>query len=87
MIVVTVEKRSAVTGESKVIGRAIIVNHGTGTEKRGNYDIYIGRRGGTWDDTFYNPQRIGQVEDFPANPTSVWRLIIRALRAAFPEEK
>ena len=32
-------------------------------------------------------QREGEVRDYPRQSYSVWRLVQRALRSAFPEEK
>ena len=86
MIVVTVELWSARTGEKTVLGQTTICNVG-GTEKRGNYAVRVGRKGQSLEDGHLNPTREGRVEHYPRLGYSVWRLVIRALRSAFPEER
>ena len=88
MIVVRVEYHRAGSGQVETIGTAIISNDGTGTAQRGNYDVRVGRRRSvSLVDTHTHPVRRGRVLDFPRRSYPVWRLIARALRAAFPEEK
>ena len=88
MLVLKLELHSARTGEIKEIGRTIIANTG-GTEKRGNYVCKVSRKRTTFDniDTWKDPLRLGKVEDYPRLSYNVWRLVIRALLSAFPEEK
>lgn len=88
MIVVRVELHSAVTGEITEIGTAIISNDGTGTNDRGNYDVKVARKqsAGNLRYMFHYPRRTGRVENYPRLKYCVWRLVIRALRSAFPEE-
>lgn len=91
MIVLKLEMHSARTGEVYEIGRAIIANTG-GTTERGNYVCKVGRRqpdGTDYDNrkVWSKPQREGAVEDYPRLSYNVWRLVIRALKSAFPEEK
>jgi hypothetical protein len=90
MIVVKLELHSAVTGDVTEIGRAIIANTG-GTAKRGNYRVAVGRKvpdGSQYDnrEVWHRPLREGAVTDYPRKSYNVWRLIARALLAAFPEE-
>lgn len=87
MLVLKLELHSAVTGEVTEIGRTIIANTG-GTRDRGDYTCKVARRGckdnkALWD----RPQREGSVTDYPRLGYNVWRLVIRALKSTFPEEK
>lgn len=91
MIVVKVELHSAVTGKVTEIGRTIIANVG-GTLERGEYDVSVARKpmpGKPFSnrDTRDKPMRRGQVHDYPRLSYNVWRLVIRALLSAFPEEE
>lgn len=82
MILVRIELHSAVTGQASEIGRMVICNDGTGSPKRGNYSVALGRRGIT--DTraiLAAPQRRGEVKLFPRVSLSVWVLVARALKA------
>lgn len=73
------------------IGRAFVYNDG-GSLRRGNYEVRVCRKNRfdhvpgdvPTDDGF---ARTGRVENYPRLSYNVWRLILRALRAAFPEEK
>jgi len=88
MLVVKIELHSAITGKIKEIGRMIIANTG-GTADRGNYTAKVAkkerkfRNQRVWD----YPLRVGEVKDYPRLSYNVWRLVSRALRSAFPEEK
>ena len=84
MIVVKVELHSAITGEVSEIGRTYIHNTGEGTSERGDYSVNVCRKGSR---NFYNAARRGEVLDYPRLSYNVWRLVSRALRSAFPEEK
>lgn len=89
MIVVKVELHSAVTGRVTEIGRTYIHNVG-GTPKRGNYSARVCRRGQfdarkTLHDGVFT--REGSVQDYPRLSYNVWRLVLRALKSCFPEEK
>lgn len=87
MIVVKVELHSAITGEVTELGRTIIANTG-GTHDRGDYTAKVGRKGCTDNRTLWEkPLREGKVTDYPRLSYNVWRLVIRGLKAAFPEEK
>ena len=89
MLVLKLELHNANTGEISEIGRTIIANVG-GTPKRGDYIVRVARRlqNGMFgnDDIRLNPARIGEVTNYPRLSYNVWRLVIRALRSAFPEE-
>lgn len=55
--------------------------------KKGNYTVGVCRRGTTkppWAGGVMT--RTAEVRDYPRLSYNVWRLIIRALKAAFPEE-
>ena len=88
MLVVKIELHSARTHKITEIGRMIIANEGTaGTPRRGNYTVKVGRKGHhSSKDVWLNPTRMGRVKDYPRLTYSVWRLVIRALLSAFPEE-
>ena len=61
------------TGKSKkVIAEAIIVNDGTGTEKRGNYrfTLWLKKR-----DFWHN----GIIKNFPRKSYNIWELLKRVL--------
>lgn len=89
MLVIKIELHSAVTGKVKPLGQAIIINDGTGEPGRGNYEVRVGhgRDAKSLAKVYTRPARKGRVENYPRLSYSVWRLVIRALRAAFPEEK
>ena len=82
MIIVTIELQSAITGKRSKLGEMYISNDGTGTAERGNYLAHVMRKG-----SWHKPQRRGVVKNYPRASYSVWRLVMRALKDAFPEEK
>lgn len=92
MIVVRIELHSAVTGKVKEIGVMRLGNVG-GDANRGDYEVRVQRRAErdlpgraefeTWDEP---TTRTGEVKNYPRLSYNVWRLILRALRSAFPEE-
>lgn len=92
MIVVKIELHSAITHKVTEIGRMYIANVG-GTRDRGDYKVAVCRRGsksppaGLGDFTGRQAARTGKVENYPRLSYNVWRLISRAVRSAFPEEK
>lgn len=73
------------------IGRTYINNIG-GSDKKGDYNVRVMKKG--QEDTpinevFRNQKgitRVGSVSNYPRLSYNVWRLIIRALKSAFPEE-
>lgn len=90
MLRVTIELVSAVTGKTSVIGRMHVWNDGTGTPSRGNYQVGVRRRGAEELQPGEHPKqnctRHGEVKNYPRLSYNVWRLILRALKSAFPEE-
>jgi len=66
----------------KELGRMHIINKGSGSLIRGDYGVKVMRRG-----TKDKVQRTGEVTSYPRESYSVWRLVMRALKSAFPEEK
>lgn len=89
MIVVKVELHSAITGQIKEIGRAYIWNVG-GSPERGDYEAAVCRKG-SFDALAAirhgKALRYGEVKDYPRRSYNVWRLVSRAIRSCFPEEK
>ncbi len=63
------------------LGRMLIRNRG-GTQKRGDYGVQVLRKGST-----SKALRECRVEDYPRESYNIWRLIYRALKGTFPEEK
>ena len=87
MIVVTVELHSAIDGRRRVLGRTIIANDGVSTDPaRGNYQCMVGRKGQNLQQVHQKPARRGTVTNYPRSAYNVWRLVMRALNSAFPEE-
>lgn len=85
MIVVKVELHSARTGKVEELGRMVISNDGgSQTASRSDYTARVCRKGST---DFMKPLRTGHVKDWPRLSYNVWRLVLRSLRDAFPEEK
>lgn len=92
MIVVKIEMwPKGVEGKKREIGRTYIYNAG-GTDQRGDYEVRVCRKG-DHDPGVRRIQtgegftRTGRVENYPRQSYNVWRLVVRALRAAFPEER
>ena len=90
MIVVKVELHSARTGEVTTLGQMIIDNISGGGigrhAKRADYRARVGRKGQELRQVAEKPLREGEVRDYPRLSYNVWRLVLRALRATFPEE-
>ncbi len=90
MIKVTIELISAITTKTSEIGRMYIANDGTGSMDRSDYNVGVCRRG-LFDQTMNlatgrGAARSCKVMDYPREAYNVWRLIARAVLAAFPEE-
>lgn len=83
MLVVRIELHHArFPGKVTELGRMIIGNDGSSEDpRRGNYTVRVLRKG------FRSVQRYGAVAGFPRKSHNVWRLVLRALASAFPEEK
>lgn len=91
MIKVTIELESAITGKTTKIGQMHIWNEGVSTDPRyANYGVAVCRRG-KFDVPFgkipKTTTREGRVLNYPRLAFNVWRLIIRALKSSFPEER
>lgn len=89
MLVVKIELHSAITGKVSEIGRMNIGNVGGDTE-RGDYEVQVLRRGNTKDGWALKASEItrtGEVKDYPRLAYNVWRLVFRALKSTFPEER
>lgn len=102
MITVKIELwRGGNPDDVEEIGRMYIANDGHRAAidpSRGDYHVAVCRRGTTEvPREIYGPEgkpihgpkaaRAGSVQDYPRLAYNVWRLISRALRSAFPEEK
>ena len=71
------------------LGMTVICNVG-GHYNRHNYNVFVGRKKKTTfdsKDVIESPIRRGFVHRYPHMSYNVWRLVIRALKSAFPEEK
>ena len=100
MIVVKVELHGSFSGRVTELGRMLIGNTGDTTGPRGDYEVRVLRRkakrigtvGETEDNPFHQWKkaaviRKGEVKNYPRLSYNIWRLVLRALRDAFPEEK
>lgn len=91
MLVIKIEMHSSVDGRVEEYGRMYISNDGKGTESSSNYDVAVCRKGiiGIPENIggFEAAARTGKVLDYSRKSYNVWRLISRALLAAFPEEQ
>jgi len=83
MIVIKIELwPKGFESKARELGRMYVANTGElGNGKRGNYHVRLLRKGTT------TVQREGNVDDFPRLSYSVWRLVLRAIKSVFPEEK
>lgn len=90
MIVINVDLHHARTGRVTRLFSMTISNTGTHPERpaRGNYVVRMGRKGQTDLRAIHSaPLRTGQVQNWPRKSYHVGRLVLRALRSVFPEEK
>ena len=91
MIVVEVKLVSARGRQyDQLLGTAIISNVGTTPDgKYGDYDVAVGRKPDAADlqKVYHQPLRRGKVLRHPRLAQNMWRLVIKALAKAFPEEK
>ena len=89
MIVVKIELHSAITKKVTLLGTAIISNMDMSADgTRADYNVKVGRKDKLdFQSIHQNPLREGKVVDYPRLTYNVWRLVIRALKSAFPEEK
>lgn len=92
MIVVKIELHSAITSKITLLGKMVICNDGESEDpKRGHYKAYVLRKRDAGSDIrvryLADATRYGRVRDYPRLSYAVWRLVLRALRACYPEEK
>lgn len=103
MITVKIELwRGGNPDDVEEIGRMYIANDGRRAAidpSRGDYHVAVCRRGTTdvpreiygvespGPDSMPTAARAGSVQNYPRLAYNVWRLIARALRSTFPEEK
>ena len=90
MIIVKVELYSAITKRVTLLGSAIISNRGTSLDgKYADYDIAVGRKLDAKDlqKVYAKPLRRGHVMGHPRRAHNIWRLVLKSLASAFPEEK
>lgn len=90
MLVLKLELHSARTGEVKLLGTTIIGNIATSTDgKTGSYDVRVGRKTDAHDlaKVWNKPLRQAKVFNHPRLAQNVWRLVLKALAATFPETK
>lgn len=93
MLVLRLELWSARTNKRTELGRCYIaLRDWTEDRKRGDYDVVVNKRGvmpvlQPMSPAGPKPWRQGEVKDYPRLSYNMWRLVIRALRSTFPEEK
>jgi hypothetical protein len=91
MLIVKIELHSARTGKVETLGQMVIDNVGGAGkgryDKLADYRVRVGRKGGTLQGVLDKPLREGRVDGYPRLSYNVWRLVLRALRATFPEER
>lgn len=79
MVKITIELLPPLAKEPRVIGRAEIVNEGTGTPERGDYRYALwGKRGAVW--------KMSSIKAFPRKSYNVWRLLYYILREIFEKK-
>lgn len=93
MIVLKVELWPlGVEAAKRELGRAFIVNDGSGDRETGHYTVSVNRKGQTRVPSSIVPKgprpfREGRVGPYPRLRYSVWRLVLRSLMSCFPEER
>lgn len=91
MIVVEVKRVSARGRQyDKLLGTAVISNVGTTEDgQRADYDVRVGRKTDAHSTAlvYSRPLRMSMVHKHPRLAQNVWRLVLKALSAAFPEQK
>lgn len=91
MIVVEVKLVSARGRQyDKLLGSAIISNVGTTPDgKYGDYDVAVARKtdAANLQKVYNSPLRRAKVLRHPRLAQNVWRLVLKAIAATFPEEK
>jgi hypothetical protein len=90
MIVIRVDLHHAVKGGITRLFTMTISNTGDHPQRpdRGNYVIRLGRKGQTGIKAVHaSPLRTARVENYPRQSYHVGRLVLRSLKALFPEER
>ena len=89
MLIVELKLMSARTLKTTTLAKTTIsLVNANETHSKGDYHVLVGRRGvSDLVKIHREPQREGAVLDYPRKSYNVWRLVIRALLSAFPEEK
>lgn len=91
MIVVEVKLVSARGREhDKLLGTTVIANVGTTEDGRhADYDVRVGRKVDAADHgkVYRRPLRTARVYRHPRLAQNVWRLVLKSLAAAFPEQR
>lgn len=70
MVVIKAVLHSAITGKEKVLGEVLVINDGTGTKQRGNYNVVFRRA---------RSEKRVRVENFPRLSKDIWELLRRGL--------
>ena len=94
MIVARLELHSAITGKVTELGVVRIANVG-GDSHLNDYEVRVQRRNerelpntpADFEGWNKPTTRTGEVRQYPRLSYNVWRLVLRALKATFPEEK
>lgn len=82
MLIVTVELHSAITKETTLLERLLIVNDGTGTPARGQYQTFVGHpKQSNLLEIYFHPLREGMVKNHDRQRLPVWTLVRKALES------
>lgn len=89
MLIITVQLASAMTNEITTLGRMVIANDGTGTADKGNYVVGVKHKAHLEDlvPISLHCSREGKVLNHSRKAEVIWKLILKALKACYPEEK
>ena len=89
MIKITVELISARDGHREILHEALLYNDGTGTKTSGNYELYLGKKGYTFQNVYEGRghYRRGKVKNFPRLRKNSWHLIYEGLHDIFGKRK
>lgn len=79
MLIVRVELSSAITKRTTEIARMEIIDDGSGTEVRGNYNCHTLKGRSKEDLDRRQVQRAGQIKAWPRQRLHVWNLVAAAL--------
>ncbi len=90
MIIVTIDLVSALTGNVTTLGRMVIANDGTEKDpNKGNYIFGVKRKDMIEQHNLVpvaaHTSRSGRIVGHPRKSDVIWKLILRCLKAAYPE--